>query len=151
MRIPSPANALECCDRARRGLVGDRHDDRVPAGVVDHDLEVLVPHPAVAVVRGTVTAEDTPAAAVRDPAQLLVVLVDERAGVAGDVADGSGRHPVGITQPAEAAPDEDPVDGRWRSSEERTEAVGTVPPARPGGEDLGFRSGIESARRATRS
>ena len=51
-----------------------------------------------------------PAAAVRDATQLLVVLVDERSRMAGDVADGRCGHPIGVPEPAEAAAPEDPVD-----------------------------------------
>src|SRR5690348_313622 len=43
---PEPAQLggrdLEGRDRAGRRFVGDRHDDRVAAGVVDDDLDVVV-------------------------------------------------------------------------------------------------------------
>ena len=82
---------------------------------------------AVAVSPAT---EHAPAAAVGHPAELLVVLVDEGAGMAGDIADGGPGHPVGIAQPAEAGPSEDAVDRRARMACERRQAGRAVPSER---------------------
>jgi len=112
---------------------------------------VLVSDLLPLVVARAVAAERPPATAVGDPALLLVVLVDERARVAGDIADRGGRHPVGVAQPAEAAPGEDPVDRRRRPPEQWAEAIGAVSPARPGGEDLGLCRRVQATRRAPRS
>jgi hypothetical protein len=46
-------------------------------------------------------------ATVRDPTELLVVLVDESSRMAGDVSNRSGRDPVGIAKPVEAVAGED--------------------------------------------
>jgi hypothetical protein len=129
---------LEGCHRRGAGLVGDRDHDGVAAGVVDDDLEMVIADPAMASVRAATATERPPAAAGRDPSELLVVLVKQRSGVAGDIADRGCRHLVGIAQPAQATPREDPVDGRGRTAQEWPKPVRTVSPARSGGEDLGF-------------
>jgi hypothetical protein len=67
-----------------------------------------------------------------------MVLMDERTRMAGDVADRGGRHAVGVAEAVEAATDQDPVDGRGQSTNERTEPVGAVSPSRASGQDLGF-------------
>jgi hypothetical protein len=73
-------------------------------------------------------AQDPPAAAVRHPAELLVVLVDEGARVAGDVADRSRGHPVGVAQAVEAGPPEDAVDRRAGMTGQRGQPGRAVPP-----------------------
>ena len=94
MRTPSAANSAAGDSRAATalaGLVGHRHDDREPAGVVDDDLEVVVAEHGVPMSRGA-PATDPMAATVGDAAELLVVLVEQGARMAGHVADrGPGR------------------------------------------------------------
>ena len=102
-RIPTSANRAigpRAPTRRLGALVGDLHDDGIAAGVVDEDLEVVVArtlrsrrHPG----RGA------PPAAVGDPTELLVVLVDERSRMAGHVADRDAGHPVGVAQAVEPA------------------------------------------------
>jgi hypothetical protein len=70
-----------------------------------------------------------------DPAELLVVLVDERARVVVDVADGHPTEAIGIAQPAVARPGEHGIDGRARLAQQRAKAVRTPAPFHPGGED----------------
>lgn len=89
---------LEPVRGARRGLVRHRHDDQVAARVVDDDLEVRVPGVAVPVVRCVEAPQAPPAAAVGDAAELLVVLVEERARVAGDVPHGRRGRPCGTSR-----------------------------------------------------
>jgi hypothetical protein len=97
----------------------------------------------------TVLATDgPPAAAIGDPAQLLVVLVEERSGVTLHVADRRGGHAISISEAAEAPPAEDPVDSRGRSAEQWPEAVGPVPPTGSGGQDLGLGIVVQAPRRA---
>jgi hypothetical protein len=94
--LAEPADGL--LDRPRRALgafVGYGHDDGIPAGVVDEHLEMLVAGVGMTAMAVPTAAEDAPAATVGHPAELLVVLVDERAGMAGDVADrGTGPRSV---------------------------------------------------------
>ena len=113
---------------ARAALVGDGHDDGVAAGVVDEHLEVVVADAAMVAVARPGPAEDPPTAAVGHPAELLVVLVDERARMARDIADRSRGHPVGVAQAVEAGPAEDAVDRRARVPGERRQASRTVAP-----------------------
>lgn len=96
-------------------------------------------------------AERPPAAARRDPPELLVILMDERSRVAGDIADRGRGHLVGVAQPAESAPGEDPMDGRGWSTEEWPEPVGPIPPGRSRGEDLGFGGIAQTTGRTMRS
>jgi len=126
-------------------LVGDLDDDASPAAIVDDDLEMVVagtPLQASALGRA---AEDAVAAAIGDPAQLLVVLVDEGTRMTGLVAaDGQARRPIEVGQAGHARAIEDRGDGRSRMPRERTETVGTPAPLGPGGQDpldLGGRRG----------
>ena len=107
--------------RALAALVGDRHDHAIAAGVVDEHLEMVVAADA-AVLRGVAPTEDAPATAVGHPTELLVVLVDERARMAGHVADRGAGHPIGVAQAVEAGPAEDAVDGRAGVPGERRQA-----------------------------
>jgi hypothetical protein len=127
---------LQGGDGAGCGVVGDRHDNGVATGVVDDDLKVLIAGVAVAVVGSLKTTERPPAATGRDPTQLLVVLVEKRTRMTGDVADRGGGHLVGVAEAAEAAPSEDPMDSRGRPPEERSKAIRPVSPGGPGSEDL---------------
>ena len=52
-----------------------------------------------------------------------MVLLDERAGMAGNVADRGSRHPVGVSEAVQASPAEDTVDRR----------AGISPSGLPGG------------------
>jgi hypothetical protein len=97
-----------------------------------------------------VAAEYTVPTTVRYASELLVVLVDESARMAGDISDGGGCHPVGIKQTVEAPADQDAVNGRARSAEQWTEPIGSIACARSDGQDLGFRSLREPARRTLR-
>jgi hypothetical protein len=74
--------------------------------------------------------------AVGDPAELLVVLVDERARVVVDVADRHAGQPVGIAQPAVAGAGEDRIHGRARMTGQRAQAVRAPAPLDPGPQDL---------------
>lgn len=123
-----------------RGSRVIRHRDHhgVTAGVVDHDLYVVVSGLAPAALRSTAPAEGSPPATVRYPAELLVVLMDEGSGMAGDIADRSDSHPVGISEPIEAAADQDSMDGRWRPTEQRAESIRSVSDSRSCFEDLLF-------------
>lgn len=78
--------------RARAALIGDGHDDGVAAGVVDEDLEMVVASHAP-VLRRAAATEDPPAAPVGHPPQLLVVLVDEGARMAGHGTHNLGGEP----------------------------------------------------------
>jgi len=71
-------------------------------------------------------------AAVGDTAELLVILVQQRARVAGDIAHRRQGHPIGIAHAADATSLKHPVDRRGRSPEERAQPVGTIAPGRPG-------------------
>ena len=66
--------------------LGTSADVGQPGDVVDEDLDMVVAEPGLG-RRLACQAEDPVAAADRDPAELLVVLVDERARVLPDVAD----------------------------------------------------------------
>lgn len=79
-------------------------------------------------------------AALGDPAELLVVLVDKSSRMAGDVANRSERHPVSIPKAAEAPTNQNAMDGRWRSAEEWTQAIRAIPDSGSSLEDLGFGS-----------
>src|SRR6267143_1119974 len=59
-----------------------------------------------AVADDVLPAVDPVAAAIGDPAKLLVVLVDERSRVIVDVAHRDARQPIGISQPGVAGPGE---------------------------------------------
>jgi hypothetical protein len=63
------------------------------------------------------SSENSVTATVGDATELLVVLVDESARMAGDVSHRSGSDPIGITEPIEAAPGEDSMDRRSRSTQ----------------------------------
>jgi len=111
-------------DRPRGALstfVGDGHDDGVPAGIVDEHLEVLVADSGVSMMAVEAAAADSPATALRHPAELLVVLVDEGSRVAGDVTDRRRGHPVGVAEAVEAGPAEDAIDCRARMAGERSQ------------------------------
>jgi hypothetical protein len=69
-------------------------------------------------------AEDAVTAAIGDAAELLVILMEERPRMARHVADRRGGHAIGVPESAEAAPDEDPVDGRRRPAEQWSERSG---------------------------
>jgi hypothetical protein len=62
---------------ARGALVGDVADIGQPGRVVDHDLEVVIPALPAMPVRRLHPTQQPMTAAVGDPAELLVVLVDE--------------------------------------------------------------------------
>ena len=117
-------------------LVGDGHHDGIPAGVVDEHLEVVVADASAVTRMGmTLAAEHSPATAVRDPSELLVVLVDEGSRMTGHVADRSGGHPVGVTQPVEAGPAEDAVDRRAGMARERRQAGRAIASPSPRSKD----------------
>jgi len=130
---------------AGAALVGDVDDDAPPAAIVDDDLEVVVAEAASRPRRGGRPAKRAVAAAVGDPPELLVVLVDEGAGVAGLVApDWQPGGPIEVDQPRRTGAAEDRGDRRGRVTEERAEAIGTPAPLGSGGQDpvdLGARRG----------
>jgi len=92
-----------------------------------------------------------PAGTVRDPPRLLVILVEQCPGMAGDIPDPSGRHPARDVEPAEAPAAEHRVHRRAGSPEERSQAVGPVPPGGSRGEDLSDDRLRQPARRAMRA
>jgi hypothetical protein len=75
------------------------------------------------------------AAAVRDPAELLVVLVDKRSRVVMDIADGDARQAVGVAQPRVARAGEHGIDRRAGLAEERPQAMRTPASHHPGRQD----------------
>jgi hypothetical protein len=127
---------LECPSRRTSGLVGHMHDDPQAAVIIDDDLDMVVADPLAA--RTFEPAEDSMSAAIGDTAELLVVLVDERSRMAGDIANRRSRDPVGVTEAVEAAADQDAMDCRARSAKQRTKPVGTVSGVGSDGQDLGF-------------
>jgi hypothetical protein len=135
MRMPTAANSaarLEGAGRAGPALVGDRHHHRQTAGVVDEDLEVLVAGVGQAVVRGSSAAQHAVPAAGRHATRLLVVDVQRRAGMAGDIAHRRRGQSVGVTQPVQAGPAQDGIDGRGWVAGERRQAVRPVAASRAG-------------------
>jgi hypothetical protein len=127
-------------DRRRRAIgtvVNNRHDDGLAPGVVDDGLDMVVATDT-SITAGRVLSEDPMTTAIRHASKLLVSWWMSAPGVEGDVADGSGRHPVGVLQPADATLGEDSVDTRGRASEKWPEPIRPVPPGRPGDEDLRF-------------
>ena len=92
------------------------------------------------------------AAAVGDPAELLVVLVDEGTRVADLVAaDGQPGRAIDVGQPRQPAATQDGADGRGREAEQRSEAIGPLAPRESGGEDPLDLARRRGARRAMRS
>ena len=67
-----------------------------------------------------------------------MVLVDERSRMACDIAHRSERHTIGVSKPAQTTTDEDPVDGRWRPTEQRTQAIRSISDPGSSLEDLRF-------------
>ena len=97
-------------------------------------MVVAVRHPGP-VADADRSTEEAVTATRRDPAELLVVLMDERPGMVVDVADRDARRPVAVAQAAEAGPHQDLADGRARVAGERRQAVWPVAPADSGPED----------------
>jgi len=120
-------------------------------GVIDEDFQVLVAGVGVPMVRPVRPPGGPPAATVRDPPWLLVILVEQCPGMAGDIPDPSGRHPARDVEPAEAPAAEHRVHRRAGSPEERSQAVGPVPPGGSRGEDLSDDRLRQPARRAMRA
>jgi Right handed beta helix region len=120
-------------------------------GVIDEDFQVLVAGVGVPMVRPVRPPGGPPAATVRDPPRLLVILVEQCPGMAGDIPDPSGRHPARDVEPAEAPAAEHRVHRRAGSPEERSQAVGPVPPGGSRGEDLSDDRLRQPARRAMRA
>ena len=116
---------LEGKDGARWPLVGDRNDEPDPAPIVDDDLEVVVAD-AMTVGRGR-PATGPMTTTIGHAAELLVVLVEQGARMAGDVADRDPGRPVGIPKPAEAGAPKGRVDGRSRVASQRGEPVWAPP------------------------
>ena len=112
-------------------LVGHVGDEGEPRGVVDDDLEVVVAPLGPMAMRRVLTAEDPVTATGGDAAELLVVLVDERAWMIVDVADRHAGEAVGIAQSGIAGPGEDGVHGRAGMAEQRSEAVWAPAPCSP--------------------
>src|SRR5215210_2184969 len=137
---------------APTGLVGHLDDHASTAVVVDDHLEVVVPQPELAAPGLGRPAERAMPAAVGDPAELLVVLVDERAWVTDLVAaDRQAGRPVDVGEPRQPAATQDGADGRGRHAEQRPEPVGTPAPLPPRGHDPGDLLGWGRVGRAMRS
>ena len=132
-------------------LVRNVSDVRQPGGIVDDHLEVVVAEPAAGTSRLGCPAQNPVPATGGDPAELLVVLVDERARVVVDVADRHPRQPIGVAQPAVPGPGEDGVHGRSRVSGQGCQAMWTPAPVDPRPEDRRDLVGWRQARRAVRS
>jgi hypothetical protein len=96
-------------------------------------------------------AVDVMTASVGDPAQLLVVLVEQRPRVAGLVADRRTGEPVGVPEPAEAPPGEHPVHGRAGHAQQRAQAVRAIAGRRTKPHDLLLDARVQTAWRAMRS
>ena len=92
------------------------------------------------------STEGPPATTIGDPAELLVVLVDEGPGMAGDVANWCRGHPIGVAKAAQAVPAEGSMHGRRGQSEEWPEAVRAISPAGPGGDELSLALGAQPLR-----
>ncbi len=76
---------------------GHRDAHAASAAVIDHDLEVVVPEPAPGPRGCGRAAKRAVAAAVRNPAQLLVIPVNERARMTGFItADGKPGRPIKV-------------------------------------------------------
>jgi hypothetical protein len=118
--------------------------------VVDDDLEVVIPEPAAPAGRLGRATEHPVAAPVGDASELLVVLVDERARVIVDVADGDPAETVGVPQSAVAGPGKDRIHGRARVTGQGSEAVGTPASVDPGTEDRRDLVGWRQSGRAVR-
>jgi hypothetical protein len=95
------------------------------AVVVDCGVDVVEAHLAAGGPAG-LAAQHLVAAAVRDPAELLDVDVEEFAGpVAFVAADDLAGGPVQVGQPVQAVADQDPVHGRGGQVQDRPEPCGT--------------------------
>ena len=105
-----------------------------PGGIVDDDLEVVVAvAPVVTMGRGSpVYAVATTS---RYASELLVVLVDELAGMLALVADRDTGGLVGIGEPTEAVALEDLADRRAGMAQEWCQAVWPEAAADPGADD----------------
>ena len=86
-------------------------------------------------VRRLVAAEHAMSPADRDPPELLVVLVDERARVVVDVADRDTTEAIGIAQARVARSGEDRIHGRGGQPERRSDAVRTPASLDPQAQD----------------
>jgi hypothetical protein len=75
-------------------------------------------------------------AAGRDPAELLVVLVDEAPRVIVDIADRHARQAIGVPQPGVARAGEDGVHGRRGETQRRPDPVWSPAPVDSQTEDL---------------
>ncbi len=83
--------------RAGATLVGDLDDDQASAPIVDDHLEVVVAEAGSMGMRGVGPAERPVRATIGDPAELLVILVDEGTRMADLVAtDGQAGRPVDV-------------------------------------------------------
>lgn len=69
------------------------------------------------------------------PAQLLVVLVQQRSRVAGDIAHRCSRQLVGVVEAVHAGPAQDITDGRAGIAGQVGEAMGPIAGLDAGGED----------------
>ncbi len=115
-------------DGAGGPFIIDESHEAEPGGVVDEDLEVVVAVASVA-VRSALPPEHAVATGGGHSPQLLVVLVEQHAGMAGDVAQGSAGQHVFLVEAAHAGTLEDVRDGRAGMTREigqamRAKAVG---------------------------
>lgn len=101
------------------------------------------------VIPMAVRAEDAPPATIGDPALLLVILVNERTRVAGDIPDRGCRHLIGIAQPAQPAPRQDAGDRRGWPPKQRPKPIWAVSPLGSGGQDLDLDRIAQAAWRPT--
>jgi hypothetical protein len=74
-------------------------------------------------------------AAVRDPAELLDVDVEQLAGPLADIADRDAAGAILITQPGQSVAGQDIADGRTRDAHDRGQPVGSQAVLVTGGQD----------------
>ena len=137
-RVEGDQGELERCRRTGGALVRNGHDDRLTAAIVDDHLEVVVARAMASVAPHPVAAVHAVATAVRDPAELLVVLVHEGARMTELVsADGQTRRPVQVSEPGHPVPTQHRGDRRGRVAQEWSQAIGSPAPFLSRGNDAG--------------
>ena len=119
-------------DGARCLLVGTDGNVRDACGVVDCDVEVVVPDPPIA---PGVRSEHPVTAAGRHASEAFDVDVDELARPFPDIADGNPGEPIGVGEPAHAMPAQDAVHRRAGMTQQRAQAMRTDTQPSPCDED----------------
>jgi hypothetical protein len=110
--------------------------DRAPAPVIDDDLEMVMPETGVMSVRRDLSAEYSMSAAVGDPSELLVILVDEAARMTDLItAYRQSCRSIDIGQARQTSSAQYGSDGRGRMAEVWTEPIRTPAQLVPSGDD----------------